>query len=124
MQTTFETVRALSIASFLIFGIACLVSKHMVLEFERYGLSRFRRLTGSLEVLGALGLLGSYLYPPVAALAAGGLAVMMLLGVLTRIRIRDSLLATLPAVVLLASNLFLAAYGAGLLAVPASTSPG
>jgi hypothetical protein len=46
-------------------------------------------------------------------LSAGGLALMMLLGVATRIRVLDSLAQTLPALVLMCVNLFIAWYALG-----------
>jgi hypothetical protein len=78
----------------------------MKVEFERYGLARFRKLVGALEFLGALGLLVGYFSHPVLVLAAAGLALTMLMGILTRIRIGDSLVQTLPAIVLLILNAF------------------
>ena len=102
----------LSIGLFLYFGFACLFANGMVAEFERFGLSRFRRLTGSLELLGALGLIVGYLLPVLQLLSAVGLALLMLLGVATRIRVRDSprdsLRETAPAVALLLVNVFIA----------------
>jgi uncharacterized membrane protein YfcA len=78
----------------------------MKVEFERYGLARFRILVGILECLGALGLLVGYFNRPVLVLAAAGLMLTMLLGIATRIRIGDSLVRTLPAIVLLILNAF------------------
>ena len=75
-------------------------------EFERYGLARFRRLIGALECLGALGLLVGYFNRPVLVLAAAGLTLTMVMAIATRIRIGDSLVRTLPAIVLLALNAF------------------
>ena len=106
MQTAFEIARALSAVAFLFYGIACMVSSHMRVEFERYGLARFRNLVGSLECLGALGLLVGHFYRPVLVLAAAGLTLTMLMGIVTRIRIRDSLAQTLPAIALLLLNAF------------------
>ncbi len=57
MGLVYHVANAVSIALFLYYGMACLVAGGMADEFERYGLSRFRRVTGALEVLGALGLL-------------------------------------------------------------------
>jgi uncharacterized protein (DUF2062 family) len=54
----------------------------------------------------ALGLLVGYFSHPVLVLAAAGLALTMLIGILTRIRIGDSLAKTLPAIVLLVLNAF------------------
>lgn len=110
MYVVYEVSKVLSIAAFLFYGFGCLFSDGMVAEFERFGLSRFRRLTGALEILGALGLLAGYVIDPLVPLAAGGLALLMLLGVLTRFRVRDSLLATSPAILLLAVNVFVLLY--------------
>ena len=110
MQLTYHILRALSIGAFLFYGLSCLFSNGMVDEFERFGLSRFRRLTGALELLGALGLLAGYFFTPLAIAAAGGLTLLMILGVATRIRVRDPLLVTLPAILLLAVNLYILVY--------------
>ena len=52
MQTAFEIARALSAVAFLFYGIVCVSTSHMKVEFERYGLARFRVLVGVLECLG------------------------------------------------------------------------
>jgi len=104
MPATFEALRVLSIVAFLAYGSLCVAGKSMVSEFERFGLSRFRVLTGTLEVLGALGLLASYAIPVLAPLAAGGLSLLMFLGVLTRLRIRDTLAQIFPAFALMLVN--------------------
>ena len=106
MQTAFEIARALSAIAFLFYGIACLSTPRMKVEFERYGLARYRSLVGALECLGALGLLVGYFNRPVLVMAAAGLSLTMLLGIATRIRIGDSLALTLPAIVLLILNAF------------------
>ncbi len=82
----------------------------MVAEFERFGLRRFqgdRRSRGP----GALGLLGSYLFPPLVVAASGGLVLLMALGVMARLRVRDPLTANLPALFLLLVNLYLLVVG-------------
>lgn len=89
------------IISFLVYGGRCLYAEEMVQEFKRWGVPRLRYVTGSLEVLGALGLIVGQWMPWIGFLAAAGLSVLMLCGVFVRIRIRDTLLQTLPAVVFL-----------------------
>ena len=110
MTLVYQLSTALSIVLFLTYGFACLFANGMVAEFERFGLSRFRRLTGSLEVLGALGLIAGHVFPPLRLLSAVGLALLMLLGVAARLRVRDSLLETTPASVLFVVNAFIAWY--------------
>jgi hypothetical protein len=106
MQIVFEIARALSAIAFLFYGIACLVGPRMEAEFKRYGLARFRRLIGALECLGALGLVVGEFNRPVLVLSAAGLTLTMLMAIATRIRIGDSLVQTLPAIVLFALNAF------------------
>lgn len=106
MQTAFETARWISIVAFLGYGLACLFSDSMVEEFERFGLAGMRRLTGSLEVLGALGLIAGWFVPPLTVAASAGLSALMLLGVGARIRVGDPALSMVPALVLMALNAF------------------
>lgn len=113
MQFLYEVSKVISIAAFLFYGFGCLFSNSMVAEFERFGLSGFRRLTGALEILGALGLIAGYAIAPLVPAASGGLALLMALGVGTRVRVRDPLLATLPAIFLLVVNVYVCLYSIG-----------
>lgn len=97
----------LSVVLFLGYGVSCLFMGAMTEEFERYNLSRFRRVVGLLEVLGALGLLGSIVIPLLVLPSTAGLSVLMALGVVTRVRVRDPLPQAIPAAVLMLINLFL-----------------
>lgn len=104
---TFLDVLIIFVAiSFLYYGLACIYSKQMVLEFDRYGVPQFRQFIGLMETLGAVGLLVGYLFPLAQILASGGLALLMLLGCLLRIKIRDSAIQILPAFVFMLLNLF------------------
>jgi uncharacterized membrane protein YphA (DoxX/SURF4 family) len=107
MDLSFHAANAVSGVLFLYYGSACLFANGMVDEFERYGLSSFRRLTGALEVLGAVGLAVGYVIPPVSAVSAGGLAALMALGLVVRVRVRDPFVEMLPALFLLGVNLFI-----------------
>ena len=112
--------RSVVIAAFVGYGIACLLSQRSVAEFRRYGLPSFRILTGVLEVAGGLGVLAGLFYRPLLILASGGLAVLMFLGVLVRLRIRDPLIAAAPALLLMFLNLLILA---GALGPPAAAPP-
>jgi hypothetical protein len=109
MQIAFEVTRALSALAFLFFGTLCLRSDRLIAEFERYGLASMRQVVGVLEIAGAVGLVVGEFHRPLFVLSSGGLALLMIAGVATRIRIRDSLLQTSPALALLAMNAFLCA---------------
>jgi len=98
-----------SSSSFLFYGINCLISKKMKEEFIRFGLSKYRVLTGLLQVLGAIGLLFGYFFSiELIVISALGLSVLMLLGFGVRLKIKDSLLASLPSLVLAFINFFIA----------------
>lgn len=97
----------LSVTLFLYYGLSCLFAGAMVEDFDRFNLQRFRRLTGLLEVLGAVGLLGSYFVPALVFPSAAGLSLLMLLGVITRLRVGDPLADAVPAAVLMLLNMFL-----------------
>lgn len=105
---TFRSLLALCTGTaFVAYGLSCLRSGAMKAEFRRFGLERFRMLTGVLEVLGGLGLLVGLVWPPAMWLSSGGLALLMMLGVGVRVRVNDSLLQTLPALVLMLVNSFI-----------------
>lgn len=108
MTRTYEAALLVSALVFLFYGVACLAFDGMRRDFARFGLSRLRVLTGTLEVLGALALILGLWWPPLVVLGAGGLALMMLLGVATRVRVLDSLGQTLPALALMLLNAWLA----------------
>ena len=107
MDLAHQVAKVVSIVLFLYYGFGCLFSGAMVREFERFGLSRFRRLTGGSELLGGLGLLAGYLFPVLVVVSSTGLGVLMLFGLAARLRVHDSLLQMMPALILLIVNLFI-----------------
>ena len=110
MRALYEVLVIISILAFFFYGLSVLFSNAMVEEFERYGLTRFRRLTGFVEVLGAAGLLAGYVVPALTIVASGGLALLMALGVAVRFRSGDSVAQALQAVGMLLVNLFIFVY--------------
>ena len=96
-----------SAASFLAYGLACFFSTRTQREFVRYHLGALRGVVGVLQILGALGLLLGFAHPWLGQVAAGSFTVMMLLAVGVRIRIKDTLLQTLPALFYTGLNAYL-----------------
>lgn len=96
-----------SALSFLAYGTGCFISRHLQLEFVRFGLSPMRKFIGMLQIGGALGLLAGFWFPLLGQAAAGGLALMMLLAILVRIKIRDGFLRTTPAILYFLLNGYL-----------------
>jgi len=108
MDLAYHIANGVSISLFIPYGLLVLFADGMVEEFDRFGLQRYRRLTGVLEVLGATGLAVGYLVPAVTVFSATGLAVLMLLGIAVRVRVRDRFVEMLPAAFLLMVNALIA----------------
>ena len=76
----------------------------MALEFKRYGLTKYKGLTGVLEILGGIGSMLGILNSAILLLSTGGLCVLMLLGVGVRIKVRDPWHQIIPAFILMLLN--------------------
>jgi uncharacterized membrane protein YphA (DoxX/SURF4 family) len=100
-------VSVLTGIAFIVYGVQCLVSTRMREEFSRYGFPQLRQLTGGLEILAGLGLLVGLRWAPVLTVASGILLIMMIGALLIRIRIKDGIVRSLPALVLVALNGFI-----------------
>jgi hypothetical protein len=103
-----NAITLFSAISFLAYGAGCFTSRHLQREFVRFGLASLRNLIGLLQICGALGLLAGLRFPLLGQTAAGGLALMMLLAILIRIKIHDGFLKTTPAVLYFLVNGYLA----------------
>jgi hypothetical protein len=102
-----RTLIVISAISFLFYGFNCLFNKKMSQEFKRFGLSKFQKLTGILQILGAIGLLMGYFYPILILIASAGLALLMFLGFLVRLKIKDGLLVSMPSFAFMVLNLYI-----------------
>ncbi|MCP5556176.1 MAG: DoxX family protein [Verrucomicrobiaceae bacterium] len=100
-----------SALSFLGYGSACFFSRYMKDEFVRYHLGSQRLIVGGLQCCAGIGLLAGFSQLWMGQAAAGGLALMMLIAVIVRIRIKDSMLQTIPALLYLALNAYLCVTG-------------
>jgi hypothetical protein len=95
--------------AFVYFGFNCFYSKFIISEFDRYDLSKFRKLTGFLQLIGAVGLLvGLYLSPIILLLASTGLFLLMIAGFIVRLKIKDNFIKSSPSFSFAAINLFIA----------------
>ncbi len=94
--------------AFLIYGFLCVFTSHMRDEFERFGMAKFRILTGIIEILGAAGTLLGLFWTPLFIFSTLGLGTLMLLGLVTRVRVRDPIVQMLPALSLMVVNYTLA----------------
>ena len=115
MPTLPLALEAISVAAFLFYGIACLLSPKLEVEFARYQLARWRVLVGWLEIAGALGLLAGQFFPLLKVAAAAGLVLLMLCGLWARWQVRDPWYAMAPAFILGVVNLLIVLSALGFL---------
>ena len=90
--------------SFLYYGFRVLFRPALRGEFERYGIPAVRQLVGVMEVLGGTAVLLGLAVPPLGALGAAGLTVLMVLGLIVRVRVHDAPRLMVPAAALAALN--------------------
>jgi len=93
--------------SFLFYGISYYISRNMKDEFKRYGLEKFAFLTSTLQILGASGLIVGLKFQQILTLSSGGLALLMFLGVMVRLKIKDGFWKSLPAFLYFLLNTYL-----------------
>ena len=93
--------------SFAGYAVSYFVSPNMKKEFERFDLKGFGIYVIILEILGAVGSLVGLFYQPLLLLSSAGLAFLMFFGVLTRIKTKDSLLISTPALFFMFLNAFI-----------------
>ena len=93
MSTLIIIVQVVLGLLFVLIGSMTVAGRKMFVEnFRHFGYPQwFRVVTGSLEILGGLGLLIGIWLPWLAALASAGLALVMLGAVSTHVRIREPL---------------------------------
>ena len=107
MKLISQIAQVISLLFFAGYGVSCLCSKRMKIEFQRYRVGPIRLLTGFLQIMGSLGLWAGFYSRPLLWASSGSLALMMLVAVLVRIRIRDPLRDAVPALALFGLNLFI-----------------
>mgnify|MGYP001200131297 CR=1 FL=1 len=90
--------------SFLLYGFSALLSKNMKAEFERWGFQKYRLLISCTQLLCGFCLLLSFIYQFLLIYSTSILFIMMLGAVFVRIRIKDSFLEILPALIYLFLN--------------------
>lgn len=90
--------------SFLRYGFDILFRPRLRKEFRRYGMPGMRNVVGVLEILGGGAVLLGLAYAPLGAFGSAGLAILMMLGLIIRIRIHDAPRLMVPAACLCGLN--------------------
>ncbi len=90
--------------SFLYYGSQILFRTRLREEFTRYGMPGVRNFVGAVELLGGAAVLLGLAFPRLGALAAAGLTLLMMLGLIVRVRLHDARRVMVPAALLGAVN--------------------
>jgi len=93
--------------SFVAYGYSTLFGDQPKDEFERYGIPTQRRFVGSMQLLGAFGVLLGLAIAPLGAAAAAGLVIMMAMALIVRRKIGDPVHLMAPATFFLTVNAIL-----------------
>ena len=104
-----EIIIFISAISFIVYSSMSIFSKKMILEYKRWGYQRLRILIALFQLLGGIGLLLGMFHPLLLMLVSFLLMIMMIFAIIVRIKIRDTIVNTLPAIIyaLLTFNIFL-----------------
>ncbi len=87
----------ISSLSFFAYAYSYFKAPKMKEEFKRFGLEKLGLTVIVLEILGALGLLVGLKFNLILLISSLGLSLLMLAGVLVRIKIKDTIWISLPA---------------------------
>lgn len=93
--------------SFFAYTIYYFKSPKMKMEFKRFGLEKFGLIIMTLQFLGATGLLVGLLFNPLLIISSLGLALLMLAGFLVRLKLKDGILVSLPALFYMSLNAYI-----------------
>jgi uncharacterized membrane protein YphA (DoxX/SURF4 family) len=94
----------ISAVSFLIYGSSFFATAGMKEEFERYGLDAYRKLIGLLQLLGGAGLLIGLLYLPILIISSAGLCLLMMIGFVVRLKMKDGFFPSMPSFIFMLLN--------------------
>jgi len=104
MNYFFVSCVLFSSLSFLIYSVLYFVSPNMKNQFKRFNLEKYGLIVIIFEILGALGLLIGFIFKPLLLFSSCGLAALMLIALLVRMKSKDSLWVSIPAIFYLLLN--------------------
>ena len=93
--------------SFFAYTIYYFKSSKMEMEFKRFGLEKFGLIIITLQFLGATGLMVGLVFNPLLIFSSLGLALLMLAGFLVRLKLKDGILVSLPALFYMSLNAYI-----------------
>ena len=92
------TILLFSAISFLFYAVSAFYSDRMILEYERWGYKKFRKIIASLQFLAGLGLLIGLYFSLLLTIVSALLTLMMITAIFVRLIIKDNITNILPAI--------------------------
>ena len=90
--------------SFIIYGYSSFMSNRMISEYSRWGFADQRKIIGFFQLLGGIGLLVGIKVNILLFITSLSFIIMMLFAIIVRIKIKDGIVETLPAITYLFLN--------------------
>jgi len=97
----------ISSLSFFGYSVSYFTSPQMKKEFKRFGLEKMGLLTIILQFTGATGLIVGLEFNAILTISSLGLALLMLSGLIVRIKSKDSIWISLPALFYMGLNTYI-----------------
>jgi hypothetical protein len=97
----------ISSLSFFSYSVAYFTSPYMKKEFKRFGLEKFGLPAIVFQIIGATGLIIGLQFNPILIISSLGLALLMLIGLIVRIRLKDNIWISLPALFYMGLNTYI-----------------
>jgi len=97
----------ISSLSFFAYAVSYFTSPHMKKEFKRFGLEKIGLITIILQIIGATGLIVGLKFNPILTISSLGLTLLMLSGLIVRIKLKDSIWISLPALFYMCLNTYI-----------------
>lgn len=101
--------------SFLYYGLTFFTKSKMREEFERYKLTKYRNLIGLLQLFGGTGLLVGLFWNIALIISSGGLSLLMMIGFVVRVKMKDRFLDSLPSFIFMLLNGYICLVAIGII---------
>ena len=97
----------ISSLSFYAYVASYFLSPNMKNEFKRFNLEKLGLFIITLEFLGATGLIVGLFLNPILIISSLGLGLLMIFGLIVRLKLKDTLWISLPAIFYICLNLYI-----------------
>jgi len=84
--------------SFIIYGYSSFISRRMISEYARWGYNNQRKIVGSLQLLGGIGLILGLKINVLLITTSFCFIMMMTMAIFIRVKIKDNITDVLPAI--------------------------